>query len=82
MKIKLETQKIIWKEFEQRPSSPIKACKIKFCTVFITLYAQFLQRMDNKKQGLKLFTIIQIYLFGNEKKTVTLNTAAEKITAR
>lgn len=42
--------------------------------------------MDNKKLYIyartKLFTIIQIYLFGNEKKNVTLNTAAEKITAR
>lgn len=87
MEIKPETQKIIWKEFEQRPSSPIKACKIKFCTVFITLYAQFLQRMNNKKLYIyartkTLYNHTNISVWKWKKTTVTLNTAAEKITAR
>lgn len=47
-----------------------------------SFFREWITKSYTFTQGLKLFTIIQIYLFGNEKKNVTLNTAAEKITAR
>lgn len=43
-----------------------------------SFFREWITKSYTFTQGLKLFTIIQIYLFGNEKKTVTLNTAAEK----